>query len=122
MLLGNNLSYRRTKFIFENIHISASSVKIIFIKSLKTKTDFNSLFKIIKKSGYNRVLIESGLIFLNTLIRNELISNLYVFQSSMKLGKFGINNSTNKFIKEMNFKNKIKVNLSKDNLYKIKIN
>ena len=66
--------------------------------------------------------MESGLIFLNTLIKNKLISNLYIFQSSKKLGKFGVNNSTNKYIKKMNFMKKIKVNLNKDNLYKIKIN
>ena len=96
--------------------------KILSINSLNTKTDLIAFFKILKKYGYNRVLIESGLIFLNTLIRNKLISNLFIFQSSKKLGKLGINNSTNKFIKKMNFKNKIKVNLNEDSLYKIKIN
>ena len=35
MLLGNNLSYRRrTKVIFENINISASPGKIVFIKGI----------------------------------------------------------------------------------------
>ena len=38
-----------------------------------------------------------------------------------KLGKIGINNSTNKFIKKMNLKNKIKVNLNGENLYKLEI-
>ena len=96
--------------------------KIIFIKNLNTKSDFISLFKILKKYGYNRILTESGLIFLNTLINNKLISNLYVFQSSKKLGRTGFNNTTNKFIKKMNFNKKISVNLGGDNLYKVIIN
>ena len=96
-------------------------VKIIFVKSLKIKADFISLFKIFKKFGYNRILVESGLIFLNTLIKNELISNLYIFKSSKKLGRIGNNNSTNLLFKKMNLKKRIKVNLNGDNLYKIKI-
>ena len=112
-------SYRQSK---KFSYFKKKGVKIIFIKSLKTKNDFISLLKILKRFGFNRILIESGLIFLNTLIKNKLISNLYIFQSSKKLGKFGVNNSTNKYIKKMNFMKKIKVNLNKDNLYKIKIN
>ena len=67
------------------------------------------------------MLVESGLNFLNTLIINKLISNLYVFQSSKKLRKSGLNNSTINFIKKMNLNKKIKVNLDGDNLYKVKI-
>ena len=77
---------------------------------------------ILKKYGYNRLLIESGLIFLNTLIKNQLISNLYLFKTDKKLGTIGINNSTNKLIKKMTLKNKIKVNLNGENLYKVKLN
>ena len=103
------------------LYFKKRGVKIIFIKSLETKFDFISLFRILKKYGYNRLLVESGLIFLNTLIRNKLISNLYVFKSPKKLGKIGVNNSTNKLIKKVNLKKKIKVNLNGDNLYKIKM-
>ncbi len=106
----------------KTLYFKKKGVKIISIKSLDTKSDFILLLKTLKKYGYNRILVESGLIFLNTLIKNKLISNLYFFQSSKILGKNGINNSTNKFIKKMNFKRKIRVNLNGDNLYKIKIN
>ena len=49
------------------------------------------------------------------------IYNLYVFKSSIKLGKNGKNNASDRFLKKLKFKNKIKVNLNGDELYKIKI-
>ena len=102
-------------------YFKKKGVKIIFIKSLKDKFDFISLFKALKKHDYTRILVESGLNFLNTLIKNKLIFNLYFFQSSKRLGKLGSNNSKVSFIKKMNLNNKIKVNLNGDNLYKVKI-
>lgn len=75
----------------------------------------------LKNKGYNRILIESGLIFLNKLLKDKLIFNLYVFKSSNKLGKNGLNNSSIKNIKNLKFLKKIKVNLDGDELYKIKI-
>ena len=50
-----------------------------------------------------------------------LIYSLYMFKSSIRLGKNGKNNTSNKFIKKLKFENKIKVNLNGDELYKIKI-
>ena len=85
---------------------------------MKEKFDFISLFKMLRKYGYNRILVESGLKFLNTLIKNKLIFNLYIFQSSKKLEKLGSNNSTTRYIKKMNFNNKINVNLNGDKLYR----
>ena len=37
--------------------------KIILVNQLKSKKDFNLLFKKIYKIGYSRVLIETGLTF-----------------------------------------------------------
>ena len=97
-------------------------VKIDFINSLKNRSDFIVLFKILRKYDYNRIFLESGLSFLNTLVRNKLIFNLYVFQSSQKVGKFGKNPLGIYLKKKMNIRNKIKVNLQGDDLYNIKIN
>ena len=80
-----------------------------------------SIFSLIKNYGYNRVLIESGLTFLNKLLLNKLIYNLYIFQSLSKLKKKGKNNASNSFIKKLKFQKKIKVNLNNDSLYKIRI-
>jgi len=96
-------------------------VKIILSHSLESKKDFINLFKILKKYDYNRILIESGLVFLNKLLKDKLILNLYMFQSSAKLGRNGKNNTSNNFIKKLKLKKKINVNLNGDKLYKIKI-
>ena len=38
------------------------------------------------------MLIETGLTFLNYLIKNKMIHDLYIFKSNKKLGKNGKNN------------------------------
>ena len=87
---------------------------------MDNKKDFINLFRVLKKYAYNRILVESGLIFLNKLLKENLIFNLYVFQKSSKLGRYGKNNTSNKFLKKLTLKKKVNVNLSGDKLYKIK--
>ena len=70
---------------------------------------------------YNRIFIETGLNLLNFLIKERLVDNLFVFKSSMKLGKNGFNYDTSKIIKNLELKNKIQVNLFNDTLYKEKL-
>ncbi len=103
-------------------NLRKKGIKIIYIKTLVTKNDFKYLFKILKRYGYNRILVESGLIFLNKLLKERLINNLYMFQSFYKLKNFGFNNTSNSFIKRIKLNKKINVNLNGDKLYKIKIN
>ncbi len=101
-------------------YLRKKGVKFISIKSLDNKKDFINLFKVLKKYDYNRILVESGLIFLNKLLEENLIFNLYVFQKSSKLGRNGKNNTSNKLLKKLTLKKKVNVNLSGDKLYKIK--
>lgn len=96
-------------------------VNLVYVKSLNEKKDFIYLFKILKDYGYNRILVESGLIFLNQLLKNNLIYNIFIFKSFLKLKKRGSNNTTNSFIKNIKLNKKIKVNLNGDSLYKIKL-
>ena len=91
--------------------------KIILIKSLDNKDDFNFLFKKIYKLGYSRMLVEVGLTFLNVLLKNRIIHDLYVFKSSKKLGNIGKNNSTTKYLKRI-FPKSLTINLNGDNLLK----
>ncbi len=100
-------------------YFKKKGIKIIQ-KKLIDKTDFLELFKILKRYNYNRILVESGLIFLNELLKNRLISNIFMFQTSFNLKKSGKNNASNKIIKKIQLKNKINVNLNGDSLYKIK--
>ena len=100
----------------------SKNVKIKIIKKLNTVDGLNNLFIILKNLNYNRVLIETGLLFINELLKYRLLSNLYIFQSSYMLGKKGSNNTSSNLIKKLNITNKIKVNLDKDKLYKVKLN
>ena len=55
--------------------------KIFFVNNLRSKNDFNLFYKKIYKMGYSRILIETGLTFLNNLLINKKIHDLYVFKS-----------------------------------------
>ncbi len=102
-------------------HLKKIGIKVIYIRSLKEKKDFKNLFLILKKKGYSRIFIESGLTLMNFLIKNKFLNNIYVFKSSNTLKKLGINYSSPNIIKKINLKNKINVNLFGDKLYKEKL-
>ncbi len=95
--------------------------KIVKIKGLDQKENFNLLFKKIFLIGYGRVLIETGLTFMNKLLKYKLINDLYLFKSNEYLKKRGYNISSVNLIKKFKLKNKIKVNLKSENLYKVRI-
>ena len=90
--------------------------KFVFVNGLKDKKDFILLYKKIYKLGYSRVLIETGLIFLSTVIKNNLINNLYLFKSNKNLKKTGKNNISPNFLKKIKFK-PISINLNDDKLF-----
>ncbi len=91
--------------------------KIILINNLKSKNDFYLFYKKIYKMGYGRMLIEAGLTFLNNLLKNKLINNLYIFKSANKLGKKGKNNTTSRFLRNILPKS-LTINLDGDKLLK----
>ena len=97
------------------------NIKLIYLKSMLTKSDFNQVFQKLFVKGYNRIFIEAGLTFVNYLVINKFINNLYVFSSHVKLKKVGYNNVSNKFLKKMKFRNKVNIILGDNNLYKEKI-
>ncbi len=96
-------------------------VKFIKIESLKTKNDFNFLLLELKKRNFNRIFFETGLNFLNSLMKNKILYNLFMFQSDKKLGKKGFNNVSSNFLKNKRKKKMINVNLNGDCLYRIKL-
>ena len=91
--------------------------KIIFINKLENRNDLNLLYKKIHKLGYTRMLIETGLTFLNYLIKNKMIHELFIFRSNKKLGKNGKNNSTSSYLKKI-YPKLLTINLNGDNLLK----
>ena len=71
--------------------------------------------------GYSRMLVETGLTFLNSLIKNKMIHDLYVFKSNEKLGKNGKNNDTLNYLKKIQPK-LLTINLNGDKLLKKEFN
>tara|TARA_A100001015_G_scaffold313421_1_gene420622 strand:- start:575 stop:1648 length:1074 start_codon:yes stop_codon:yes gene_type:complete len=121
--LNNYLKVRKTFLITNKDNFNKTLVykkmgyKIIFINKLEDKNDFNSLCKKIYKKGYSRMLVESGLTFLNSLIKNKMIHDFYIFKSEKNLGKYGKNNDTSNYIKKIHPK-LLTINLNGDKLLK----
>jgi diaminohydroxyphosphoribosylaminopyrimidine deaminase / 5-amino-6-(5-phosphoribosylamino)uracil reductase len=124
LLLNNLITKRKTYLITSQENkkkinfFKKKGFKIIFIKSLKSKNDFKIMFNYIYKLGYSRVFFETGLTFLNSLLSKKLLNNLYIFKSNIMLKKFGLNNSSSKYLKKLKLDKKIKINLNDDTLYK----
>ena len=123
LLLNKYLKIRKT-FLITRITNSRRALeykklgyKFVFINKLEDKNDFNLLYKKIYKIGYSRMLVEAGLTFLNSLIKNRMIHDLYIFRSKKKLGKNGKNNNTTKYLKKIHPK-LLTINLNGDNLLK----
>ena len=82
------------------------------------KKDYIEIFKSLNSQGYSRIFIEAGLIFINFLIKNKLLDNIYIFKTNFNLKKNGSNNISNNIIKKIKLKNRLKVNLINDKVYK----
>ena len=68
--LNNSYLEQRSSYIS---YLKQRGIRIIPIKSLKSKNDFINFFKILKNYSYNRILIEAGLTFVNYLVIIEWI-------------------------------------------------
>ncbi len=123
-----NMTKKRKTYLLTNknnskkiSYFKKKNIRIIFFKKLQTINDFRIILKKIYNLGKYRVLVESGLIFLNQLLKFRLINNLYVFKSGKKLYKNGHNSTKNDYIKKLNLNSPIRVNLDDDKLFKIRI-
>ena len=117
-ILTNTDNPKKEKFFKKN------NIKIIKVKKkINESNDLKNVLYIIKKLGYNRILVESGITFLDQLIKYNLIKNFFLFKSSINLAKNGLNNTNPIYLKKISFSRKdiIKVNLKGDTLYKVKI-
>ena len=128
-LLINKIIDKRKTFLItlknnynKTSYFKKKGFKILLIDKLITKNDFKKMFYQIYKLGYSKVFFETGLIFLNSLIKYKLINDLYIFQNNVLLKKNGLNNCSSKYLKNIKLKNKIKVNLVNDTLYKNNLN
>ncbi len=123
-LLINTLIKKRNTFLITSKtnkkkaeFFKKKGFKIIFTNPLKSKNDFKIMFRHVYKLGYCRAFFETGLTFLNSLLKYKLINKLYIFQSDMKLMNNGSNNASYQILKKLKLKKKIKINLNNDSLY-----
>ena len=114
-LLTTSNNSKQTSFLKKR------NIRIIKLNSLLTKDDFLKLFKKLFQLGKRRILIESGLIFLNQLLKMNFINNLYIFKSNTKLRSNGFNNSKKNLIKNLKILKQVNVNLNNDKLLKARI-
>ena len=101
-------------------------IGVNIIKLKKNKNFENDIFEVylhLKKLGFNRVLIESGIEYINEVLKRDLVKNFHLFKTSFKLRNDGMNNTKPFLIKKLKttIKNKVKINLDGDSLYKIEL-
>ena len=89
---------------------------------MNTRKDYIKIFRSFTKLNFSRIFIESGLTFINFLINNKLLNNIYIFKTDTNLNINGFNNSSNKLIKKIKLKNRLKVYLNNDNVYLERLN
>jgi diaminohydroxyphosphoribosylaminopyrimidine deaminase/5-amino-6-(5-phosphoribosylamino)uracil reductase len=102
--------------------LKSKNIKIIKIYNKKTFISYKAILVELKKRGFSRILCESGLHTTRELLKNNLIYNLHIFQSSDRLGKNGRNSYRN-LLHNIKFKekNKTNINLSGNELYNLRI-
>jgi len=102
--------------------LKKNNVKVLIMNSMNTKDDYIKIFRSFTKLNFSRIFIESGLTFINFLINDKLLNNIYIFRTDTNLNKNGFNNSSNKLIKKIKLRNKLKVYLNSDSVYLERLN
>ena len=120
----NKLLKKRKTYLITNkdnikkaVYYKKKGYKILLTDDLSIKNNFYLFLKKIYAMGYSKILIETGLTFLNNLLKKRLINELYIFKSNNKLGKNGFNNDTVKFLRKISPKI-LTINLNGDKLLK----
>ena len=92
-------------------------------KSSNLKDEVSEIYLFLKQFGFNRILVESGVRYINEILKYNLIQNFYLFKSSSNLKKNGKNNTKINLIKKLKttIKNKVRINLFDDTLFKIQL-
>ena len=101
-----------------------NGIKIIKLKKIdSTKNDVTEVYFTLKQLGFNRILIETGMRYINEVLKHSLIRNFYLFKSPFSIKNDGKNNTNLHLIRKLKImsKNKVKINLNGDSLYKIEL-
>ena len=109
---------------FKEKYFKQIGVNIIKLrKSNNLKNDTSEVYFILKELGFSRILVESGIKYINEILTRNLIKNFYLFKSPIYLKNNGKNNTKSKLIRKLKttIRNKVKINLNGDSLYKIQL-
>ncbi len=109
---------------FKEKYFNKIGVNIVKLKKTEnSKNDMLDVYHFLKQLGFNRILIESGIKYINEVLKYNLIKNFYLFKSSLNLKKNGKNNASSNLIRKLQttIKNKVKISLNNDSLYKIEL-
>jgi diaminohydroxyphosphoribosylaminopyrimidine deaminase/5-amino-6-(5-phosphoribosylamino)uracil reductase len=101
--------------------LSQVKVKTIRIDLKNKHLDFNKIILFLRKKGFCRVFVESGIKFNNFLLDNYYINDFYHFYSDQLLKNRGLYNAKffiNKVNKIKRSKREIEINLFQDKLLK----
>ena len=120
----NKLLKKRKTYLITNkdnikktIYYKKKGYQILLTDDLSIKNNFYLLLKKIYSMGYSKILVETGLTFLNNLLKKRLINELYIFKSNNKLGINGFNNDSVKYLRKISPKI-VTINLNGDKLLK----
>jgi len=109
---------------FKEIFFNKIGVNIIKLKKSNNQiNDVSEVYFLLKQLGFNRILIESGMLYINEVLKMNLINNFYLFKSPFSIKSDGKNNTNLDLIKKLKTtsKNRVNVNLDGDSLYKVEL-
>ena len=89
----NIIIFHSTKNISKINFFRSKGLKLIYIPLNKNnQINLKQVFKEVYNNDISSIIIEGGKILTESLIKNKLINEFYLFKSNKKLGKLGDNN------------------------------
>ena len=108
----------------KSFEMPSRTIRVLDLRvTRELKTDLTEVYLLLKKLGFNRILVESGLKYINEILKYNLIKNFFLFKSYFPLKNNGMNNAELNLIKKLKttIKNKVQINLNNDSLHKIEL-
>ena len=116
--------FTQTNNLLKEKYFKKNGVNVIKLQKSDTpKNEVYDVYFLLKQMGFNRILIESGIKYITEILKYNLIRNFYLFKTSFDIKNGRKNNKKPISIRKLKItnKNKVKINLDGDNLYKIEL-
>jgi len=107
----NTIIFHSSKDIKKIKYFKLKGIKLIYTeKDLNNNINLKKVFLKAYSFGIGSIIIEGGKMLTNSILKNKLINEFYLFKSKKKIGKLGKNNISN-FRKKLNYSFKNKKNI-----------